>query len=45
MTTYTFQKVRLNGKNGWIATRYINSIHAGKQFGITKKQAIAAFEE
>ena len=45
MTTFTFQKVRLNGKNGWIATRYVNGVHSGKQFGTTKKQAMAAFEE
>jgi len=44
MTTYTYQAVTLNGVKGWIATRRINGLHAGKLFGKTKKAARAAFE-
>ena len=44
MTTYTYQSVTLNGVKGWIATRQINGIHAGKKFGKTQKAARAAFE-
>jgi hypothetical protein len=45
MTTFTYQAVTLNGVKGWIATRRINGVHAGKQFGKTKLLAQQAFEE
>tara|TARA_R110002126_G_scaffold54971_1_gene148355 strand:+ start:5640 stop:5795 length:156 start_codon:yes stop_codon:yes gene_type:complete len=45
MTKYTFQKVRFNGVNGWIVTRWVNGVHAGKAFGKTKKAAIEQFDE
>lgn len=45
MTTYTYQAVIYNGISGWIATRRIDGVHAGKQFGKTKKAARAAFEQ
>lgn len=45
MTTYTFEKALVNHVKGWIATRWINGVHAGKAFGKTKKAAIAAFDE
>jgi hypothetical protein len=45
MTTYTYEKVTLNGKKGWIATRRIEGVHAGKQFGKTKKAAREAFND
>lgn len=44
MTTFTYEAVRLNGKNGYIATRRIDGVHAGKAFGKTKAAARAAFE-
>ena len=44
MTTYTYQKVTLNGISGWIATRRIDGIHAGKQFGRTQRAAREAFD-
>jgi hypothetical protein len=45
MTTYTFQRVTLNGVKGWFAVRRINGAYAGKLFGKTKHAAMAAFEE
>jgi hypothetical protein len=44
MTKFTYQAVTLNGVKGFIATRRINGVHAGRQFGKTKKAARAAFE-
>ena len=44
MTTFTYQAVTLNGIKGWIATRRINGVYAGRQFGKTQKAARAAFE-
>jgi hypothetical protein len=44
MTTYTYEAVTLNGVKGWIATRRISGVHAGKQFGKTKAAARAAFD-
>jgi hypothetical protein len=44
MATFTFEAVTLNGKKGWIATRRINGVHAGKMFGKTKKEAVASFD-
>ncbi len=45
MTTFTFERVRFNGRPGWIATRRIAGVYAGKMFGETKRAAIAAFDE
>jgi hypothetical protein len=45
MTTFTFQRVTLNGVAGWIATRRIDGVFSGRQFGKTKKLATAAFDE
>lgn len=44
MTTYTFEKATYNGVSGWFATRRIDGIYAGKQFGKTKAEAKAAFD-
>lgn len=44
MTTYTYQAVTLNGVKGYIATRRIGGVHAGKQFGKTQKAAREAFD-
>ena len=43
-TKVTYQKVTLNGVAGWIATRRIDGVHAGKCFGKTKAQAVSAFD-
>lgn len=43
MTTFTFQAVTLNNVKGWIATRRIDGVFAGKQFGKTQKAAREAF--
>jgi hypothetical protein len=43
-TTFTYQAVRLNGVSGYIATRWVDRVHAGKQFGKTKKAAREAFD-
>lgn len=43
-TTFTYQAVRLNGVAGYIATRWIDGVHAGKQFGKTKRSAREAFD-
>lgn len=45
VATFTYEAVRLNGVNGFIATRWINGVHSGKQFGKTKKAARAAFDQ
>jgi hypothetical protein len=45
MTTFTYQAVRLNNMAGFIATRWSDGVHAGKQFGKTKKAAREAFSE
>jgi hypothetical protein len=42
--TFTFQAVTYNGVKGYFATRRINGVYAGKQFGRTQKAAKAAFE-
>ena len=44
MVTYTFQKVTHNGIKGYIATKRIDGLFIGKQFGKTKAQAIKQFE-
>ena len=41
--TFSYEAVRLNGVSGFIATRRVNGVHAGKQFGKTKKAAREAF--
>jgi len=43
--TFTFERVTLNGQSGWIATRRINGVFAGRQFGKSKEAAKAAFDE
>ena len=43
MTSYTFERVILNGAKGWIATRRIAGVFAGRQFGRTRAAAVAAF--
>jgi hypothetical protein len=45
METYTYQKVVLNGKPGWLATKRVNGVHAGRCFGKTKKAAREAFND
>lgn len=45
MTTYTFQRVTLNGVKGWLAVRRIGGVYAGQLFGKTKHAVIAAFED
>lgn len=44
MTTYTYQSVILNGAKGWLATRRIDGVYAGKQVGRTQRAAREAFE-
>jgi hypothetical protein len=44
-TTFTYEAVTLNGVEGWIATRRIDGVHAGKHFGKTKKAAREAFDQ
>lgn len=44
MTTYTFQRATYNGTNGWFATRRIDGVYAGKQFGRTRAAAQASFD-
>jgi hypothetical protein len=44
MIKFTYEAVRLNGKSGFIATRWIDGVHAGKQFGTTRKAAREAFD-
>ena len=43
MITYSFEQVTYNGIPGWFCTRRINNVYAGKQFGKTKRDAIAQF--
>lgn len=43
--TFTFERVTLNGQRGWIATRRIDGVFAGRQFGKTKAAAKASFDE
>lgn len=44
MATFTYQKVTLNGVRGWIATRRVDGVHAGKQFGRTQRAARESFD-
>ncbi len=44
-TTFTYEAVTPNGVKGRIATRRIDGVHAGKQFGKTKKAAREAFDQ
>ena len=44
MVTYTFERVIYNNVKGFFATRRINGLYAGKQFGKTKALAIKAFD-
>ena len=43
MTKYTFESAKFNGRQGWLVTRYIDSVYAGKQF-VTQKSEHAAHE-
>lgn len=45
MTTFTYQAATYNGKKGYFATRYIDGVYAGKQFGKTQKAAREAFND
>lgn len=45
MTTYTYQSVTLNGAKGYLATRWMDGVFAGKMFGKTQKSARAAFSQ
>ena len=44
MTTFTFERATYNSVFGWFATRRIDGVYAGKQFGKTRKAAQLAFE-
>lgn len=45
MTEFTFQRATYNGAKGWFATRRIGGVYAGKQFGRTRAEAQAKFED
>ena len=45
MTKFTYKKVIYNNVSGYFAIRYINNIFAGQQFGKTKQEARAKFDE
>ena len=45
MTTYQYERATVNGVQGWIATRRINGLMSGRQFGRTKAAARAALDE
>ena len=44
MITYTYQRAVLCNRRGWIATRWIGGVFAGRQFGATMQQAAARFD-
>jgi hypothetical protein len=44
MATYTYQAVTYNGVKGFIATRRIDGVFSGKQFGRTKLEAKTLFD-
>jgi hypothetical protein len=41
---YTFERATVNGRKGWIVTRWIDYVFAGRSFGKTKQAAIDSFE-
>lgn len=43
--TFTFERARLCGRPGWIATRWMAGVFAGRMFGKTRRAAIAAFDD
>ena len=45
MTTFTFERVRLCGRLGWIAARWMAGVFAGRMFDKTRRAAIAAFDD
>ena len=45
MITFTFERARLCGRPGWIATRWMDGVYAGRMFGETKRDAVAQFEK
>jgi hypothetical protein len=44
MTTYTYESVTINGVKGFIATRRVDGVFAGNNFGTTKKKARESFD-
>jgi hypothetical protein len=40
---FTFEKVTLNGVNGWLATKRTDGVFCGTLFGKTKKAAVSSF--
>ena len=44
MNTYTFEAVKLSGVNGYIVSKRINGVFAGKAFGKTKSAARAKLD-
>jgi len=40
---FTFEKVALNGVNGWLATKRVDGVFYGTLFGKTKKAAVSSF--
>jgi hypothetical protein len=45
MIKFIFQKIIYNGIAGYFATRYIDGVYSGKQFGKSKKQARDQFNQ
>ncbi len=45
MLEYSYEKAKVNGQNGYIATRRKDGLFCGKAFGKTKAQAREAFED
>jgi hypothetical protein len=45
MTKFTYKKVIYNHVLGYIAIRWIDNTFAGQQFGKTKQEARAKFDE
>jgi len=44
MIKFTFSKVILNNKKGWLASKRINGVFSSTFFGKTKKEAMRACE-
>jgi len=42
MPKFTFQRVTLNGRSGWIATRRDAGLFIGRAFGRTRFEAVAS---
>ena len=41
---FTFEKVVLNNREGWLASKRIEGVFSGTLFGKTKKEAMQAFD-